>query len=318
MANEPVQSQDFAPLLNKTHSSAEHTEKKEEKLESQNDAKKPQAEVQQQISEKEERLQDMSLDRVLKINTQSVDFGDVLPGMILEQTIIILNNLSNTKVPFKIKVNCLTKEFDELDEYVYSMRRPNPNDQYNYSDTFMILLAQKAISYYRLAIKVPLHREETEILGNIEISSAECPSKNLIIPIKSKIVLPNIKCEKMIHLKSMGMSVIKLYMKTPKRQDFRIALKNQSKISCAGELSILKNDAKSSFIDFNFYPTQITLNQQVSTNFMISIKCNLNEIDLVNKEVKAVLVIKVTSSSVVFAYPVIIIIGDGKGGETIS
>lgn len=32
--------------------------------------------------------------------------------------------MSQTKIHFKIKVNCLTPEFDELDEYVYSMRRP--------------------------------------------------------------------------------------------------------------------------------------------------------------------------------------------------
>lgn len=32
--------------------------------------------------------------------------------------------MNETKVHFKIKINCLTKEFDDLDEYVYSMRRP--------------------------------------------------------------------------------------------------------------------------------------------------------------------------------------------------
>lgn len=260
----------------------------------------------------------MTLDQVLKINTQTVDFGDVFPGQILEETIIILNNLTNTKVPFKIKVNCLTKEFDELDEYVYSMRRPSPNDVFNYNDTFLILLAQKAISYYKLAIKVPLYREEAEILGNIEISSTECPAKNIIIPIRSRIVLPNIKCEKLIHIKSLNMSLIKLFMKTPKRQDFRIALKNLSKAHCVCEPSILKNDATANFMDFNFYPAQLTLNTQISTNFMMSVKCALTESELANKEVKAVLVIKVRNSSAIFAYPMIIIIGDGKGGDTIS
>ena len=59
----------------------------------------------------------------------------------MEETIIILNNMNNTKVHFKIKVNCLTPEFDELDEYVYSMRRPTQKDVFNYNDTFLILLA---------------------------------------------------------------------------------------------------------------------------------------------------------------------------------
>lgn len=268
--------------------------------------------------EPEESLQDLMLDQVLKINTQMIDFGDIFPGQILEETIIILNNLNNTKVPFKIKVNCLTKEFDELDEYVYSMRRPSPNDVFNYNDTFLILLAQKAISYYKLAIKVPLHRQEAEILGNIEISSNECPKKNIIIPIRSRIVMPNIKCEKLIHLKSLDMSVIKLFMKTPKRQDFRIALKNMSKVNCVGEPSVLKNDATTNFIEFNFYPAQLSLTQGAPANFMMSAKCLLSDAELQNKEVKCLLVIKIRNSSVIFAYPMIIIMGDGKTTENVS
>jgi hypothetical protein len=90
-------------------------------------------------------------------------------------------------VPFKIKINCLSKEFDELDEYVYSMRRPTTQDVFNYNDTFLILLAQKAISYYKLAIKVPNIMEEKEILGNIEISCNECKNGVIKIPIKSTI-----------------------------------------------------------------------------------------------------------------------------------
>jgi hypothetical protein len=268
--------------------------------------------------EKKEVLNDMTLDQVLKFNTLSVDFGNVFPGQIVEEPIIILNNLTNTKVPFKIKVNCLTKEFDELDEYVFSMRRFNQNDDYNYNDTFLILLAQKAISYYRLAIKTPMYKGEAEVLGNIEISSAECPAKTIVIPIRARIIPPNIKCEKLIHIKSLNMSLIKLFMKTPKRQDFRISLKNQSKIGCVCEPLILKNDSTANFIDFNFYPAQITLNSQISTHFMMSVKCSLAESEIVNKEVRAVLVVRVRNSCVLFAYPMIIIIGDGKGGESIN
>jgi hypothetical protein len=105
------------------------------------------------------------------VNVKKIDFGEVMPGQIIEESIVIMNNLNSTKVPFRIKVNCLTKEFDELDEYVYSMRRPSQTDNFNYNDTFLILLTQKAISYYKLAIKVPAVKEEKEIIGSIEITS---------------------------------------------------------------------------------------------------------------------------------------------------
>ena len=137
--------------------------------------------------QKVECLKSMDLKDVLKINSMNIDFGELFPGQILEETVIILNNLTSTKVPFKIKINCLSKEFDDLDEYVYSMRRPTTQDVFNYNDTFLILLAQKAISYYKLAIKVPNIMEEKQILGNIEISCTECQNGIITIPIKSTI-----------------------------------------------------------------------------------------------------------------------------------
>lgn len=146
----------------------------------------------------------MTLEEVLKINQSSIDFGNVYPGQIIEETVIILNNMNNTKVHFKIKINCLSKEFDELDEYVYSMRRPTQNEVFNYNDTFLILLAQKAISYYKLAIKVPNCKSEKEILGNIEISSELTKPGTVVIPVKSKVVIPKLVCEKMIKLKRLS------------------------------------------------------------------------------------------------------------------
>lgn len=260
---------------------------------------------------KEEILSECNLQQILKINVPHIDFGDLLPGQILEENLIIMNTLTNTKVPFKIKVNCLTKEFDELDEYVYSMRRPTNNDSYNYNDTFLILLTSKSVSYYKVAIKVPNIKEEKEILGSIELFSQECPGQ-VIIPIKARIVVPSVKCEKMITLKSLGLPVIKLYMKTPKRQDFRINLKNMCKLNLMAELFILKNEEELKNMDFNFYPPSITLPPSIPINFMMSTKCTGNEADILNREIHCVLIVKIKNSAAIFSYPIVILIGDGK------
>lgn len=263
-----------------------------------------------------EVLSELTLDQVLQVNVQQVDFGDLFPGQILEETLIVINKLAATKVPFKIKVNCLTKEFDELDEYVYSMRRPSPSDNFNYNDTFMILLAQKSVSYYKLAIKVPLYKEASEILGSIEISSTECQGSSIIIPIRCRIVLPKLKCEKMVHLKSINMSVIKLYMKTLQRQDFRIALKNLCPINCIAEPTILKNDQIANNIDFGFYPAQISLTPSVTINFIMTVRGSGKESDGTPNDLKALLIVKIRNSSTIFAYPMIIIMGSEKSAET--
>lgn len=172
----------------------------------------------------------MLLSDILTVNRSSVEFGELFPGQIVEEALSITSKLVNRKIPFKIKVNCLSKEFDELDEYVYSMRRPSPNEVFNYNDTFLILLAAKTASNYRVAIKVPLVRAETEIIGNIEITSTDTRPDPIVIPIRSKIIMPSIRCEKMIYINSLKMSVLKLYMKNAKKHEFRISLKNMTKV----------------------------------------------------------------------------------------
>ena len=257
----------------------------------------------------DKKLADMKISEVLKVNCQNIDFGEVMPGQIIEETVIILNNMNKTKVPFKVKVNCLSEEFEDLDEYVYSMRRPTPNEVFNYNDTFLIILAQKAISYYKLAIKVPNVKEEVKILGNIEIVSDETKESRIEVPISASVVLPKIKCEKMMRIKSLNMSVIKLFMKNPVRQDFRISLKNCASQVVFVEFSIVKNERTAGSLDFNFYPAQISLQPFAPNNFVMSIKVNRGEGEILDREIKFILIAKVRNSSAIFSYPAFLTIG---------
>lgn len=267
-----------------------------------------------EIEEEDKDLKDLKIQDVLKVNCAQVDFGEVLPGQIIEETIIILNNMNKTKVPFKVKVNCLSEEFEDLDEYVYSMRRPTPNEVFNYNDTFLIILAQKAISYYKLAIKVPNICDERVILGNIEITSEKTQDSVIVVPISAKVVLPKLKVEKMMRIKSLNMSVIKLFMKNPIRQDFRIAMKNCGAAPVYAELSILKNDRLVDYLDFNFYPAQVNLQPSIVNNFVMSVKTRHTEQNILNKDIHMVLIVKVRNSSAIFSFPVLLSIGDGKSG----
>lgn len=277
------------------------------------EAKAPKEEP-KEIEEEDKDLKDLKIQDVLKVNCAQVDFGEVLPGQIIEETIIILNNMNKTKVPFKVKVNCLSEEFEDLDEYVYSMRRPTPNEVFNYNDTFLIILAQKAISYYKLAIKVPNICEERVILGNIEITSEKTQDSVIVVPITAKIVLPKLKVEKMMRIKSLNMSVIKLFMKNPIRQDFRIAMKNSGAAAVYAELSILKNDRTIDYLDFNFYPAQVSLQPSIVNNFVMSVKTRHTDQNILNKDIHLVLIVKVRNSSAIFSFPVLLSIGDGKSG----
>lgn len=274
--------------------------------------KSDQAEKPKPQEPEDKPLNEMPISDVLKVNCQTVDFGDVMPGQIIEETIIILNNMSKTKVPFKVKVNCLSEEFEDLDEYVYSMRRPTPNEVFNYNDTFLIILAQKAISYYKLAIKVPNVQDDTKVLGNIEITSEETKDSIIEVPIVANVVMPKLKCEKMMRIKSLDMSVVKLFMKNPIRQDFRIAFKNCGNQVCFVEFSVLKNERLVNFLEFNFYPAQIGLQPFISNNFVMSIKTKGGIKNLQNNEVRFLLIAKVKNSSAIFSYPVFLTLGSVK------
>ena len=156
-----------------------------------------------------------------------------------------------------------------------------------------------------------MFKEEKEILGSIDLASNECQG-TISIPIRAKIVVPAIKCEKMITLKSLGLPVVKLYMKTPKRQDFRINLKNMCKLNLIAELFILKNENELRSVDFTFYPQNVNLPPNMPINFMMSAKCMGNESEILNKEIHCVMVVKIKNSSAIFSYPIVILIGDGK------
>lgn len=122
----------------------------------------------------------------------------------------------------------------------------------------------------------------------------------------------------MIFENSLNMSVVKLFMKNIRRQDFRISLKNLSRISCVVELGIIKNDdqvkvalllkkAKKKNMDFNFYPPQITIQAGLNMNFTMMVR-SLGVQYKKNNRIHLVLTAKIKNTSVIFSYPVLLIL----------
>ena len=109
------------------------------------------------------------------------------------------------------------------------------------------------------------------------------------------------------------MPVIKLFLKHIKKQDFRIALKNQSQYNCIGQLSVYKNPDIDNIFEVNFYPPQISMQANLPNNFMMSIKGKIqDEKQILNREFRFVLLVKVKHSSLIFSYPILLNVGDGK------
>jgi hypothetical protein len=80
----------------------------------------------------------------------------------------MIENHSRKKLTLKVKVVCLNKEFDDLDEYVFSIRKP---PQYDYNDTYFVMMNEKDFITFHVAIKVPKLKKVKELKGYIKVTA---------------------------------------------------------------------------------------------------------------------------------------------------
>lgn len=99
--------------------------------------------------------------------TGTIKFGKVFSGQIKEQKFTIENH-SRKKLTLKVKVVCSNKEFDDLDEYVFSIRKP---PQYDYNDTYYVMMNEKDFITFHVAIKVPRIKQVKELVGQIKVTA---------------------------------------------------------------------------------------------------------------------------------------------------
>lgn len=159
---------------------------------------------------------------VLKLNVQSINFGNLYPGSICEHNLDIFNKNKNN-LSFKIRILCLNETFNELDEYVFSMRRTGG---YEYNDNFLIVQAPWVKSMYKVAIKIPCVHNNEKINGLLEITSQNHPDK-IEIPLNTNITIPKLVSERMMLDQEIGCYHMKFGLKNPKRQDFKISFRNK-------------------------------------------------------------------------------------------
>lgn len=75
----------------------------------------------------------------------------VVAGNIFEESLEITNKWSDSVV-LKVVVTCTNKEFEEHDEYVYSIRK---TVNYDYNEKYAVLLPPGKTIFFKVALKVP-------------------------------------------------------------------------------------------------------------------------------------------------------------------
>ncbi len=87
------------------------------------------------------------------IKTRNIDFGNLYPGMICEDEIDIIPKTSETLI-VQLLVLCNNKEYESLDEYVYSARKTTG---YEYNEKIIIALSGRNPITLKIAIKVTIN-----------------------------------------------------------------------------------------------------------------------------------------------------------------
>lgn len=133
-------------------------------------------EVDEDDAEEEEQEDEGPKDirEMLKLSEPKfIRFGIVFPGIVKEQKLMI-ENPSKHQLTLKVKVECYNEEYDDLEEYVYSIRKP---PHFDYNDTYYVMMNEKDFITFLVAIKVPKIRERKALLGGITVSSDEFEGK---------------------------------------------------------------------------------------------------------------------------------------------
>lgn len=104
------------------------------------------------------------------------------PGEVAEEPLEVYNKAS-IEIGYKIHVHCKDDSLNDLDEYVFSMRKIG---SYDYNDKYLVVQSPGVKSTYRIAMKVPNIKSLSQLEGSLVIFSDDCRGR-VVMPIKSKV-----------------------------------------------------------------------------------------------------------------------------------
>ena len=172
---------------------------------------------------------------ILDISRTYVNFAQNLPGQISEETLEIVNR-SNENIVVQIIVDCHNTELQDTDEYVYSIRRTH---LYDYNDKHLLLMSPFSTAAFKLALKVPNRRLKESVKGTATFT-IQGLSKSTKVPLDAAVIIPKLNSPKELYHIAFKCNVITLALKSGKKQENKIPIKNNSKIAVTLDLDFFK------------------------------------------------------------------------------
>jgi len=154
----------------------------------------------------------LSLNEIVSISTQRINFGVGMPGKIVEESLDITNK-TNEDIVVQIFVDCLNPEFKESEEYIYSIRRSH---LYDYNDKHYLIMSPYSSASFRITLKIPNVKQEIDILGDVKIGVRGVKGVNKI-GLSSRVIVPRVICPKELFSTDIKCNIIKLAIKQGKK-----------------------------------------------------------------------------------------------------
>jgi len=201
------------------------------------------------------KLQKYTIKQLLHISKSIIDFGNIFPGQIIEESLDIVNK-TNQNLVLEIALGCENPDLHDTEEYVYSIRRSH---LYEFNDKHYLVMAPYSSASFKVTLKAPNVKKSCKNKGFADVSIQGLKSSHRIV-LKSNIKVPKITCPKALYHRRSCCKMVSLAVKEGKKQEFKIPFKNESDTSVTLDFSFYKNEEmENDYVDCCVFPGTLTI-----------------------------------------------------------
>jgi len=183
------------------------------------------------------KLQKYTVKQLIHISKSIIDFGNIFPGQIMEESLDIVNK-TNQNLVVEIGLGCENPDFYDTDEYVYSIRRSH---LYEFNDKHYLVMAPYSSASFKVTLKAPNVKKSCNNKGFVDIAIQGLKSSHKIV-LESNIKVPKVTCPKALYHRGSGCKMVRLAVKEGKKQECKLPLKNESDIPVTIDFSFYNNE----------------------------------------------------------------------------
>jgi len=203
------------------------------------------------------KLQKYTIKQLIHISKSNIDFGNIFSGQVVDESLDIVNK-TNQNLVVEIALGCENPDFQDADEYVYSIRRSH---LFEFNDKHYLVMAPYSSASFRVTLKAPMVKKSCSNRGFVDISIQGLKSSHKIV-LDSNIKAPKVTCPKALYHKKSRCKMVRIAVKQGKKQECKIPLRNEGDVPVTIDFSFYRNeemDRENENVDCCVVPGTLTI-----------------------------------------------------------